>query len=164
MDIKEIIKDLEKVENQLPYKTFVNDGNKQRIDGCFYFNKTTEKGYLGVVFGDLCQGPPEFVHGGAIASLMDESMGALAWMNDYKVMTAKLEVRYLRPIPLNIKLYGELSIEHIHGKTVIIKGRLISGDEKITFAKSQGLFSMVDLTIFNSKSKVMDTVNNLPNK
>jgi hypothetical protein len=66
VSIKDIIKKLQKIENQLPYNTFVSDGNNNRINTSFYFDKDSKSGYLEVIFGDLCIGPPGFAHGGAI--------------------------------------------------------------------------------------------------
>lgn len=149
--IKEILKKLDKVDNQLQYKTFVSDGIKDRINANFYFDKKNGKGYLEVIFGNLCVGPPGFVHGGAIASVFDESMGATAWLNAYKVITAKLEVYYLKIIPLNTKIFGEFTIENFYGKTVGITGRLVSNDEKITYAKSKGIFVVVDWRKFENQ-------------
>lgn len=146
--IKEILKKLDKVDNQLPYKTYVSDGNKDRIDASFYFDEKNGKGYLEVIFGSACIGPPGFAHGGAIASVFDESMGGTAWLNGHKVMTIKLEISYLKPIPLNKKILGELSLEKIHNKNVEISGRLISEDEETTFAKSNGIFRIVNFNKF----------------
>lgn len=144
MNLSKLLKELEKIENQLPYQTFVNDGVKDRIDASFYFDKTNGKGYLEVIFGPLCVGPPGFAHGGAIASVLDESMGATAWLNGNKVMTMKLEVGYLRPVVLNTKILGEFYIEKVYGKNVELIGKLISENEKITYAESKGIFRIVD--------------------
>lgn len=151
MNIKDTVKKLQKIENQLPYNTFVSDGNNDRINVSFYFDKNSKTGYLEVIFGDLCIGPPGFAHGGAIASVFDEGMGAAAWLNAHKVMTAKLEVSYLKPIPLNTKILGEFSIENFHSKTVEISGRLVSEDEETIYAKSNGIFVVVDSKKFKNQ-------------
>lgn len=151
MNIKNIIKKLQKIENQLPYNTFVSDGNSNRINTSFYFDKDSKNGYLEVIFGDLCIGPPGFAHGGAIASVFDEAMGATAWLNAHKVMTAKLEVNYLKPVPLNKKILGEFSIGNFQGRNVKIGGRLVSEDEGTLFASANGIFVVVDLKKFENQ-------------
>jgi acyl-coenzyme A thioesterase PaaI-like protein len=154
MNIRNIVKKLERIENQLPYNTFVSDNNKNRINSSFYFDKNSKTSYVEVIFGDLCIGPPGFAHGGAIASVFDEGMGATAWLNAHKVMTAKLEVSYLKPVPLNTKIFGEFSIESFHCKTVEIIGKLVSNDEKITYAISKGIFVVVDLKKFKKQLNI----------
>ncbi|MBU2493229.1 MAG: PaaI family thioesterase [Bacteroidetes bacterium] len=151
MSIKDIVKKLQKIENQLPYNTFVSDGNNNRINTSFYFDKDSKSGYLEVIFGDLCIGPPGFAHGGAIASVFDEAMGVTAWLNAHKVMTAKLEINYLKPVPLNTKILGEFSIENIKGRTVKIGGRLVSEDEGTLFAAANGIFVVVNAKKFENK-------------
>lgn len=153
MSIKDIIKKSQNIENQLPYNTFVSDGNNNRINTNYYFDKNSKRGYLEVIFGDLCIGPPGFAHGGAIASVFDEAMGATAWLNGHKVMTAKLQINFLQPIPLNTKMLGKFSVESFKGKTVKILGRLVSEDEKILFAESNGIFVVVDWMKFETRLK-----------
>jgi len=151
MIIKDFIKKLQKIENQLPYNTFVSDGNNNRINTSFYFDNDSKRGYLEVIFGDLCIGPPGFAHGGAIASAFDEAMGATAWLNAHKVMTAKLEINYLKPVPLNTKILGEFSIVNFQGRKVKIGGKLVSEDEETLFAAANGIFVVVDLKKFENQ-------------
>lgn len=151
MRIKDIIKRSQKIKNQLPYNTFVSDGNNNRINTSFYFDKDSKSGYIEVIFGDLCIGPPGFAHGGAIASVFDEAMGATAWLNTHKVMTAKLEVNYLKPVPLNTKILGEFSIVNLQGRRVKIGGRLLSEDEETIFTTANGIFVVVDLMKFENQ-------------
>lgn len=46
------------------------------------------------------QGPPDHVHGGASAAVLDEAMGAAVWVAGLQVVAARLEVDYKRPLPL----------------------------------------------------------------
>jgi len=57
----------------------------------------------GVVwFGGNVQGPPGFVHGGCLAAVLDESMGALvfAHLSNFQV-TKELCIKFKRPVPIN---------------------------------------------------------------
>ena len=51
-----------------------------------------------VTFQITEQGAPGFVHGGALAAIMDESMTAAAWLAGHKVMAANLNVEYRHPV------------------------------------------------------------------
>jgi uncharacterized protein (TIGR00369 family) len=53
------------------------------------------------------QGPPKSVHGGIIATLVDEAMGKLSRVDQVVALTAELTVRYLRPVPLGRKIIVE---------------------------------------------------------
>ena len=50
------------------------------------------------------EGPPGHIHGGIIATLMDEAMSKLNRPLDVLAMTRHMEVDYLRPAPLGITL------------------------------------------------------------
>ena len=53
-----------------------------------------------VTFGYAYEGPPTCVHGGIIAELFDEVMGAANLVTESPGMTGTLTVRYRRPTPL----------------------------------------------------------------
>jgi hypothetical protein len=53
-----------------------------------------------VTFGYPFEGPPTCVHGGTIAALFDELMGAANLIAEQPGMTGTLTVRYRRPTPL----------------------------------------------------------------
>ena len=160
-DLSEHIKLLKKVDKTNKPVTFVSDGNKDRINVSYYFSDESEVHYIEVLFGKYCNGPPGFVHGGAISSVLDEAMGAIAWMNGYKVMTAKLEVKFLNPIPLNEKIYGKISLKSFRDKIVNMTGELVSTNEEITFAKSIGIFIIVDFTKFKMNRQMLDVISKI---
>src|SRR3984885_1076792 len=47
------------------------------------------------------EGPPGYVHGGVIATLLDEAMSKANRQRGSVAMTRQMEVEYLRPVPLN---------------------------------------------------------------
>jgi acyl-coenzyme A thioesterase PaaI-like protein len=53
-----------------------------------------------VTFSDAYEGPPGCVHGGVIAAVFDEVMGAANIITENPGMTGTLTVRYRRPTPL----------------------------------------------------------------
>jgi uncharacterized protein (TIGR00369 family) len=68
---------------------------------------------------DHFQGYPGVLHGGIIASLLDEVGGRVAMIGDptHFMFTAKMEVRYRRPTPLGQPLT-------VSGRLVKMRGRL----------------------------------------
>ena len=84
-------------------------------DGCVYADyvpREEEQGYPGVV------------HGGLLTTMLDELIGRTAIASDLWCMTAKLEVRFKKPVPLGIplKLKGEITKK---------SGRLLEGRGEI---------------------------------
>jgi uncharacterized protein (TIGR00369 family) len=61
---------------------------------------------------DQFQGYPGLLHGGIVASLLDEVGGRVVMIGDHKhfMLTAKMEVKYRRPTPLGqaLTVYGRL--------------------------------------------------------
>jgi Thioesterase superfamily len=81
-------------------------------------------------FGEGADGPPLHVHGGAVAYVLDEAMGAVAWMNNYPVVAASLKFDYLQMTPLLTDLVIEAKITQTTDKRVSTEAeiRLSSGE------------------------------------
>jgi acyl-coenzyme A thioesterase PaaI-like protein len=92
-----------------------------------------------VKFKAAAEGPPGHVHGGATAGLIDEVMGILAWNQNIPVVTQKLEVRYLRPLPLLSTAYLSTQIVHQDEKTVLLKTTLYC-KQKTPCIEASGVF------------------------
>lgn len=70
------------------------------------FRSTVDDSLVGRVwFGDGADGPPMHAHGGAVAYILDEAMGAIAWMGGHPVVAARLEFQYSLPTPLYVDLH-----------------------------------------------------------
>jgi acyl-coenzyme A thioesterase PaaI-like protein len=85
------------------------------------------------------EGPPGYIHGGIIATLMDEAMSKLNRPLNVLAMTRHMEVDYLRPAPL----YQPLVLIATHlsrdGRKIFHKAELQLPDGTVlTYAK--GLF------------------------
>ncbi len=60
---------------------------------------------------DVYQGYPGVLHGGIICTLLDETIGRALLRDDYWAVTGKLEVRFLKPIPIGepLTVVGEIT-------------------------------------------------------
>src|SRR5208282_2533034 len=74
--------------------TFEQDDAARRIRGAFR---------LGAEY----QGGTGFVHGGIIATVLDEAMGKVARFRGVTAVTAELVVEYLKPVPVDEDLVIE---------------------------------------------------------
>jgi uncharacterized protein (TIGR00369 family) len=91
----------------------------------------------------LHQGPPGYIHGGIIATLMDEAMSKLNRPLNVIAMTRHLAVDYLRPAPLGVPL--TLIGRHVsrHGRKLHHAAELRHPDGTI-LAQAKGFFLAID--------------------
>lgn len=91
----------------------------------------------------LHEGPPGHIHGGLIATLLDEAMSKLNRPLAIIAMTRSLSVDYLRPAPLHVPL--RLIARHLSrsGRKVLHSAELQKEDGSV-LARAEGLFVVVD--------------------
>lgn len=148
--MKKIIAGSSKIKIDKEIVSFVSTSDKTRIDISYYFNSSNKHVYAEVYFGKLAQGPPGFVHGGAIAAVLDESMGITSWMNNFKVMTVELKTTFVKAIKLNSVVYVDAWIDKPNETNVIIKASMINETGEIVFAKATGIFAVLDEDKWNA--------------
>jgi acyl-coenzyme A thioesterase PaaI-like protein len=123
-------------------RTFVSgdpDPTRLRIS---YFQRASD-GALVVHawFGPGCEGPPGFVHGGAVAAVMDDAMGAGVWLAGHTGVAARIIVDLREMVPVGFDGLVETRIEGIEGRKVSIRAWLLErGGSHRVFAESEGLF------------------------
>ncbi|MGE5361679.1 MAG: PaaI family thioesterase [Bacteroidales bacterium] len=109
-----------------------------------YFHRTTDDAIVATVwFGPGTEGPPGHAHGGSVAAVLDEAMGAAAWHAGHPVVAARLTVDFRQMVPVNVAAIAEARVERIDGRKVRTRGRLVSGSG-LVFAESHGLFIILE--------------------
>jgi acyl-coenzyme A thioesterase PaaI-like protein len=90
------------------------------------------------------QGYPGVVHGGIIAAMLDEVSGRTMLRGDPPrwMVTAKLDIRYRKPVPTETKIYLEGRAKEDNGKVAVVTGTIFSADRTI-LAESEAV--MVNL-------------------
>jgi acyl-coenzyme A thioesterase PaaI-like protein len=99
-----------------------------------------------VSLGSAYEGPPGCVHGGFVAALFDELLGATQSMSGNPGMTGRLIVNYRKPTPLHAELRLEGRIREIDGRKIFTDGLLYADD--VLRAEAEGLFISIDVTTF----------------
>jgi hypothetical protein len=89
-------------------------------------------------FGFAYEGPPTCVHGGVIAELLDEVLGAANIVAEHPAMTGTLTVRYRKPTPLNTDLRVEARFVRVDGRKVYTWGGIYAGN--VLTAEADGIF------------------------
>lgn len=82
---------------------------------------------------DRYQGYPGRVHGGIVASMLDEVLGRTLMIGDpnHFSVSAKLTIRYRKPIPLNTPLRLVGRIIRRRGNSAVAKAELRLPDESV---------------------------------
>ena len=84
------------------------------------------------------EGPPTCVHGGVIAMVFDEMLGAANIMAGSPGMTGTLTIRYRKPTPLRTPLRLEARFMGRDGRKITTYGAIFHGDTLT--AEAEGLF------------------------
>lgn len=77
-----------------------------------------------VIFGPAAQGPPGHAHGGSMAAVLDEAMGAAAWIAGHMVVAAELKTRFKGMLPLGTRCIAEGRVDSVAGRRVEVSGLL----------------------------------------
>ncbi len=85
------------------------------------------------------QGYPGVMHGGIVTALLDEVIGRVAIAHDLWTVTAKLEVRFRRPVPLGqpLTLVGEMT--RLRSRTLEGRGEIQLEDGTIA-VEAEGVY------------------------
>jgi len=83
-----------------------------------------------ITIDDRFQGYPGIVHGGILATMLDEAVGRVAMIGDHHhfMMTVKLTAQYRHPVPLNTELKVEGTIIKLRGRLGKARGEIILPD------------------------------------
>jgi acyl-coenzyme A thioesterase PaaI-like protein len=89
-----------------------------------------------VTFGVQHQGGPGIAHGGIVGAALDEACGLLATWYRFPTVTARIFVRYRRPVRINTALELRADVERAHGRRIHVRGALTDGDEPLAEARA----------------------------
>ncbi|NXN97979.1 THEM4 thioesterase, partial [Rhinopomastus cyanomelas] len=90
--------------------------------------------------GPYLEGHPGLIHGGAMATMVDSTLGTCALAVAGRVVTANLSIDYLAPVPLGTVLLVEGQVERLEGRKVFLSGCVRGADGDTEFARATGLF------------------------
>ena len=119
-------------------RSFVSDdpgGDRLRVA---YFRRGQERILRAKAwFGPGAEGPPGQAHGGAVAAVLDESVGAVAWMLGHRVVVARLAIDFRNPVPLGADATVEATVVAVDGRKITCRARL--GHEGRLLAEAEAL-------------------------
>jgi acyl-coenzyme A thioesterase PaaI-like protein len=91
-----------------------------------------------VTVGPTYEGPPGRVHGGALAAIFDEIMGALLPALGVMAFTGRLTVRYRRPTPLGVPLELRSWLASREGRRLHLEAEAKA--DGVLFANAEAIF------------------------
>lgn len=71
---------------------------------------------------DRHQGAPGLAHGGVLAALMDELLGSVNGLLGTPAVTARLEIDFVRPVPVGAVLHLSAQLVAVDGRKVTTEG------------------------------------------
>jgi len=99
-----------------------------------------------VTFGRAYEGAPGCVHGGFVASLLDEALGMACGLSGNPGMTAEITCSYRKPTPLRVPLRIEAQLDRIDGRKLYTSGAVYAGE--LLCAEAKGLFISIPFSKF----------------
>ncbi|GAB5575544.1 acyl-coenzyme A thioesterase THEM4 [Prionailurus iriomotensis] len=94
--------------------------------------------------GPYLQGAPGFLHGGAIATMIDATLGMCAVVAVGVAMTASLNISFKRPIPLGSVVVINSQVDKVEGRKLFLSCNIRSMDEKTVYSEATSLFVKLD--------------------
>jgi uncharacterized protein (TIGR00369 family) len=110
--------------------TFAQDDAAQRIRGSFR---------LGAEY----RGGAGFIHGGIIATVLDEVMGKVCRFRGVRAVTAEMTVEYLKPVPVDEDLVVEGHELEMTGRNLFMVGEIRNVAGQV-LSRGKGRFVIVD--------------------
>ena len=99
-----------------------------------------------VTFAEHHQGAPGIVHGGVVGAALDEACGLLATWHRFPTVTARISVRFRKPVPINRPLRAVATVRASRGRRIEVTAELRDGPEVL--AEADGTFLHVSLEHF----------------
>ena len=109
--------------------TFQQDNVNRRIVGRF-------------VLGERYQGGGGFVHGGIIATLLDEAMAKVCRFREVRAVTTELTVEYLKPVNVQDEIVVEGRKTEQKGRNIFMTGEIRNGVGEV-LARGKGRFVVI---------------------
>jgi acyl-coenzyme A thioesterase PaaI-like protein len=87
------------------------------------------------------------VHGGLMATLLDESMARLLWVKGYRVLTGRLSVHYRAPVPVGSEIEVRGRIESVRRGGRLVQTRASASVAGAVVAEATALSLSPDETL-----------------
>ena len=112
-----------------------------------FFNDGYQQVAARVTLGEQYQSYPGMAHGGILAAVLDETMGRALLADGQAdtverarfMFTAKMEIRYRRPVPLSEEFTVRVRVEQDRGRMALVGGEIVLADGSVAVEASATL-------------------------
>jgi acyl-coenzyme A thioesterase PaaI-like protein len=113
-----------------------------------FFNEGHHRSMARITLGEPYQSYPGIVHGGILATILDETMGRAILaeggepreLTEERFMfTARIEIRYRKSVPLNEEFIARGRVDKDRGRIVTVSGEIVLPDGTVAVEASATL-------------------------
>ncbi len=123
------------------YSSFIQNFHQEK-NLFAYFDEEHHEFYLQFTPDKNVEGPPNHIHGGYLASLLDEAMGAIMFLSGYFGLTNQFEIHYKKPVPLFQTHYIQSKLIKVSRRKIEIEAKVYSQNK--IFTTSRAIFFQFD--------------------
>ena len=117
----------------------------------FEFDESGQRVVGNFRLGPEYQGATGFIHGGIIATVLDEVMSKVSRFSNVRAVTAELTVEYLRPVRVDEELRVEGFATSRNGRELYHEGEIRNAAGTL-LARGRGRFVIIDPERYNKKN------------
>ncbi|KDD75612.1 hypothetical protein H632_c592p0, partial [Helicosporidium sp. ATCC 50920] len=114
------------------------------------WNPQTREFHSLLALGSEVAGHPRITHGGLTAAILDETTGMLVyegkragWLGPGQAFTARLEVDYRRPLPVDVEVVCTASLLETQGRKIWVRTEMRDRPGGEIYAEGKALFVSV---------------------
>jgi acyl-coenzyme A thioesterase PaaI-like protein len=128
----------------LPFKfsKFLSGDQKKRLKLESYFLEKEKSLLIKFYPKKMVMGPPGHCHGGLIASVLDECMGACCWWNGYMCLASMISVKFRYPVPIGGEYFALADLKRIERRRIYTHAEIFDLENNI-YSQADGIFIKV---------------------
>ena len=109
----------------------------------FYFDEESRTAVCKFKLGLRYTGPPGHLHGGIIATILDEAMGKVNKLRNVVALTKNMNVEYLKPVNVQDEIVVEGRKTEQKGRNIFMTGE-IRDTAGLVLARSRARFVIIE--------------------
>ena len=122
--------------------------NPEGLHLTFTIDEQAHTASASVTLDERYQGAPGYVHGGIIATLLDEAMSKLNRSLGVLAVTRQMDVSYLRPAPIGAEMKLQSHFVRREGRKLFHEAELLSLAGEV-LSRCSGLWITIDPSLLN---------------
>ena len=127
-------------------------GNPRGMKLAFEMDESSQRVIGRFRLGPEYQGASGFIHGGIIATVLDEVMSKVSRFSNVRAVTAELTVEYLLPVRVGEELRVEGFATRREGRQLYHEGEIRDATGNL-LARGRGRFVIIDPERYNKKNQ-----------